>query len=191
MRKAVREKIKRLIIREGGVVDDKTDRGGRTKYGITQNTARAFGFKGDVFDLTYDQAISIYYQRFYVNPKFYRIEQAFSSQLAEAMFDFGVHSGTLTPVKTLQRVLNAFNYEERFYDDLVVDGLYGNMTEYAITKFIERRGRDGLSVLTYVLNALRTAFLFDIVESDESQERFAYGWAVRVNEIEKELGVNK
>lgn len=188
MRQAVREKIERLIDREGGAVDDKVDRGGRTKYGITQSTAKAFGFKGDVFDLTYDQAVSIYYQRFYVNPKFYRIEQAFSSRLAEAMFDFGVHSGTVRPVKVLQRILNAFNYEERYYDDLTADGLYGNITEGAMTAYIEKRGRKGLDVLIYVFNALRTAFLFDIAESDESQERFIYGWVTRVHEIEEELG---
>lgn len=52
--------LNELIQREGGYVNDPTDRGGATKYGITEAVARANGFKGNMRDLPLDTAKAIY-----------------------------------------------------------------------------------------------------------------------------------
>ena len=49
-----------LIKREGGYVNNPADRGGATKYGITEAVARTNGFKGNMRDLPLDVAKAIY-----------------------------------------------------------------------------------------------------------------------------------
>ena len=51
------ERILDYLLRvEGGYSDDEHDKGGKTKYGITEEEARDFGYKGDMQDLTKDFA---------------------------------------------------------------------------------------------------------------------------------------
>ncbi|BBM39799.1 predicted peptidoglycan domain protein (plasmid) [Leptotrichia hofstadii] len=55
------ERIFDYLLRvEGGYSDDENDKGGKTKYGITEEEARDFGYKGDMQDLTKDFAKNIY-----------------------------------------------------------------------------------------------------------------------------------
>lgn len=49
-----------LIKREGGYVNNPADRGGATKYGITEAVARTNGYKGNMKDLPRDVAKAIY-----------------------------------------------------------------------------------------------------------------------------------
>ena len=55
------ERIFDYLLRvEGGYSDDENDKGGKTKYGITEEEARDFGYKGNMQDLTKDFAKNIY-----------------------------------------------------------------------------------------------------------------------------------
>lgn len=59
-----------ILSHEGGKVDDPKDSGGRTNYGITQNTYNAFNkskgrAKKDVFNITMDEVVWIYWERYY------------------------------------------------------------------------------------------------------------------------------
>lgn len=47
----IEQYLDELIKREGGYVNNLADRGGATKYGITEAVARANGFKGNMRDL--------------------------------------------------------------------------------------------------------------------------------------------
>ncbi|EPH1975837.1 glycosyl hydrolase 108 family protein, partial [Acinetobacter baumannii 45002_8] len=47
----IEQYLDELIKREGGYVNNPADRGGATKYGITQAVARTNGFKGNMKDL--------------------------------------------------------------------------------------------------------------------------------------------
>lgn len=47
----IEQYLDELIKREGGYVNNPADRGGATKYGITEAVARASGFKGHMRDL--------------------------------------------------------------------------------------------------------------------------------------------
>ncbi|KCW15189.1 glycosyl hydrolase 108 family protein, partial [Acinetobacter baumannii 42057_4] len=52
----IEQYLEELIKREGGYVNNPADRGGATKYGITEAVARANGFKGNMRDLPLDVA---------------------------------------------------------------------------------------------------------------------------------------
>lgn len=51
----IEQYLDELIKREGGYVNNLADRGGATKYGITEAVARANGFKGNMRDLPLEQ----------------------------------------------------------------------------------------------------------------------------------------
>ncbi|PAM44525.1 hypothetical protein CEJ64_20235, partial [Acinetobacter baumannii] len=54
-----------LLKREGGDVNNPADRGGATKYGITQAVARTSGFKGNMKDLPLEVAKAIYRKNYW------------------------------------------------------------------------------------------------------------------------------
>ena len=49
-----------LVEREGGFVDHPADRGGATRYGITEAVARAHGYRGAMRQLPRAEALNIY-----------------------------------------------------------------------------------------------------------------------------------
>ncbi len=55
---------------EGSYVDNPADRGGPTKWGITEKTARAHGYKGNMRDLSRDEAYLILEQDYWTAPGF-------------------------------------------------------------------------------------------------------------------------
>lgn len=155
------------------------DKGGPTKWGITQTTARAFGYNGRMQDLDYDTAFAIYKERFWHAPKFDEINIR-SDKLAVAMFDWGVNSGPSRPVKAMQRALNTLNRQAIDYPDIDADGALGRMSLSALDNFISKRGQSGLGYLVEMIKAQRSVFLIEISERDQTQEQFANGWQDRV-----------
>ena len=75
---------------EGGYSDDPDDRGGKTKFGITEATARRLGYKGDMKDLTLDQAKKLYYDHYWKCWNYDKIED---ERIATEMFDQAVNMG--------------------------------------------------------------------------------------------------
>ncbi|MFX8421989.1 glycosyl hydrolase 108 family protein, partial [Acinetobacter baumannii] len=66
----IEQYLDELIKREGGYVNNPADRGGATKYGITQAVARTNGFKGSMKDLPLDVAKAIYKKQYWTAPRF-------------------------------------------------------------------------------------------------------------------------
>ncbi|EMT83217.1 hypothetical protein ABNIH5_19239 [Acinetobacter baumannii ABNIH5] len=81
-----------LIKREGGYVNNPADRGGATKYGITEAVARTNGFKGSMKDLPLDVAKAIYKKQYWIEPYFDQVN-TISSAVAEELLDTGVNCG--------------------------------------------------------------------------------------------------
>lgn len=54
--------IDKVLAHEGGYVNHPADKGGPTKWGVTEATARRYGYKGVMADLTREEAIEIYLQ---------------------------------------------------------------------------------------------------------------------------------
>lgn len=174
--------IDSLIQREGGYVNHAADRGGPTRYGVTQSVARENGYNGDMRELPLSLAKRIAADRYW-HPLHLGDVAVHSEALAESMFDFCYHSGVRRPAETLQRLLNVLNREQRDYRDLGVDGIVGGKTLGALQAYRELRGNDGMQVLRHGFDALRTAFLVSLAERAPSQEAFSYGWLRRVFEL--------
>ncbi|NEU35504.1 hypothetical protein GN156_33150, partial [bacterium LRH843] len=77
----------------GGYVNNPADRGGPTKYGITESVARANGFKGNMKELPLDLAKAIYKKQYWTAPCF-DLVNSISSTIAEELLDTGVNCGT-------------------------------------------------------------------------------------------------
>jgi lysozyme family protein len=168
--------ISGIIQREGPTyTNDPSDAGGPTKYGITQATARANGYTGDMQNLTEDQARAIYKNVYWLRPKFDQLA-LIDEALAEKLLDIGVNRGPVVGVQYLQRALNVFNYNGSPYADLVVDGALGSATFGALKAFYTQRGAAGKTVLYQLVQALQAVGYVQIAEGNKTQEKYIYGW---------------
>ncbi|HHP0276441.1 glycoside hydrolase family 108 protein [Acinetobacter baumannii] len=168
--------LENLIKREGGYVNNPADRGGATKYGITEAVARANGFKGNMKDLPLDVAKSIYRKNYWINPRFDQVN-TLSPLIAEELLDTGVNCGVAFAKPLLQRALNLLNNQGKGgWPDLAVDGIYGSATLGALKIFLAKRGKDGEKVMLKVLNIMQGQRYIEICERNPTQEQFFYGW---------------
>lgn len=164
-----------ILSLEGGYVNNPADRGGATNWGITEATARAWGYTGDMRDLTRVEAYEILETNYWKKPGYDRIAHL-SLSLAFELCDAGVNTGPAHPSRWLQRWLNAFNQNERIYPDLNVDGVIGNNTLQALQRFFDLRGKEGERILVTALNCSQGQYYLEITESRKLNETFVYGW---------------
>ncbi|EOC0010698.1 glycoside hydrolase family 108 protein [Cronobacter turicensis] len=160
---------------EGSYVNHPADRGGPTKWGITEKTARAHGYKGDMRDISREEAYGILEKDYWISPGFDRIAQ-YSLPIAFELCEAGTNIGPAVPVRWLQRWLNVFNRQQSSYQDLIVDGVIGKDTLNALKAYLERRGKEGEGVLVKALNCTQGDYYLDITEKREANEAFIYGW---------------
>jgi len=173
--RTVEQIIDEIIRREGGFADHPNDRGGPTKYGITEAVARLHGWRGDMRDLPEDLARRIYLDQYYQRPGFNQIH-AISPAVALELADTGVNMGPEVAVKFLQRTLNALNQEEKLFPDLKADGYLGNKSLAALRTFLAHRSLEGETVLLKALNCLQGARYIELSEARPQNESFVYGW---------------
>ena len=124
------------IIRvEGGYVNDPVDKGGPTKYGITQKTLSQYLGRqasiDDVKNLTKETAREIYERHYLTGPRI----NTLPSPIKEQILDIGVNSGPKTAIKMLQRVLNAAGF-----GPVTVDGVIGPMTRKVTETALQEMG---------------------------------------------------
>lgn len=166
-----------VIAREGGYSAHPADRGGPTRWGITQPVARAHGYAGDMRDFPRKDAVAIYRARYWDGPKFAFVAEL-APRIAAEMFDTGVNMGPAVATGFLQRALNALNRNGRDFADLAVDRRIGPRTLAALGGFVDERGRSGENVLLKAMEALQGARYIDLAESRPANEAFLYGWLV-------------
>ena len=153
------EIIEKVLEHEGGYVNDPTDRGGETKYGITKK----FYPDVDIKNLTLDQAKHIYHTDYWRRAKCDEIPP----KLRYIYFDMTVNFGKRGAVKVLQRAANAKNK-----DKIDVDGGLGPATLNAIQNLELERVR-----------AYRVLRFANLVIKKPEQERFWFGWFRRATEV--------
>ena len=167
--------IEDVIDREGDYSNHPADRGGPTRWGITEAVARRQGYLGDMRRLPQSDAAAIYQQLYWIIPGFDRVAER-APKLAAELFDTGINMGTGTATGFLQRALNALNRGAKDYADLTVDRQIGAATLGALDSFFKQRGPAGESVLLKAVEALQGAHYLRLAETRPSQEAFLYGW---------------
>ena len=150
--------IEKVLKHEGGYVNDPTDLGGETNFGITKR----FYPDVDIKNLTKEQAIEIYKKDYWDKNRVESLPQ----ELWHIFFDMCVNMGRGTAVKILQRAANG---KGRGID---VDGGMGPATLKAL---------DGVE--TERVRAYRVKYYADLVTSKPEQDRFYFGWFRRSMEV--------
>ena len=190
--------VKDLLRKEGGFVDDKTDRGGTTKFGISLRFLKAegtFDLDGDGiadFDLDMDgdidghdirllkrgDAVWLYHRCFWL-----RIgAEDFARPLGEAMFDQAVNGGLTAARKLLQTALNACLAGMRRNDRLKVDGQIGPVTMAAYHAVLAYPAF-GMPVLISAYRKAAADRYRAIVARYPDQKKFLNGWLNRAAKL--------
>ena len=168
--------IEELIEREGGYVNHPNDKGGPTRFGITEAVARAHGYSGAMALLPREEAAAIYRRLYWLRPRFDEIARR-APQVAAELFDTGANMGPAVATTFLQRALTALNRNGKDYPDLVPDGRAGPRTLAALDAFLEARGKSGgQTVLLRALEALQGERYLRLAERRPANEAFLYGW---------------
>lgn len=180
--------IRHVMGVEGGSkhTDIKEDRGGSTRYGVTEGLAKhysklwsKYGFNGDMRQLPEALAYDIYYIEFWQGMSIESFAR-YSKLLAYTLFDIGVNGGKARALMHVQRFLNACNDRQKLYGDIKRDGDFGARSVEALNAFVKARGNDGIETLHVAVFAFQFVFYTELSERDESQEKFTYGWYRRV-----------
>ena len=167
--------IDELIDREGDYASHPADRGGPTRFGITEAVARAHGYAGAMAALPRDEAAAIYRRLYWLRPKFDEVAER-SPKLAAELFDTGANMGPAVASTFLQRALTALNRNGQDYRDLVPDGRIGPVTLAALDAFLRVRGAKGEPVLLRAIEALQGERYLRLAERRPANETFLYGW---------------
>jgi len=156
--KSFDEIIEKVLEHEGGYVNDPTDLGGETKYGITKR----FYPDVDIKNLTIEQAKKIYKNDYWDKNRIESVPQ----ELWHIFFDMCVNMGRRTAVKILQRAANSTG------KGIEVDGGLGPKTCKALNGVnIER------------VRAYRVKYYVDLINKKPEQEKFYFGWFRRALEV--------
>ena len=148
---------------EGGYVNDPADKGGKTKYGISQRMYPDL----DIENLSIQKAHDIYRLDYWSACRVGEIP----APLSIALFDSVVHHRPRTAVTFLQQALSVSG-----------DGLIGPQTITAARIAVKRDG--GKAALADML-ARRAEFFAGLVTADSSQARFHYGWLRRIFKLQQ------
>lgn len=147
-----------LLTHEGGTNNDPIDRGGLTKYGISQKSYPTLNIR----KLTVADATVIYYNDYW---KFNACSQ-FHPGLDIVLFDSSVNCGSASAVKWLQTTLNDLGCS------LDVNGRVGTATIVAADKFDS-------SLLVQGVMALRLKRYSWIIKKHPKQSKYIRGWIER------------
>ncbi|WP_339827553.1 glycosyl hydrolase 108 family protein [uncultured Parasphingorhabdus sp.] len=167
--------IDEVIKLEGDYSNHPADRGGPTRWGVTEAVARAHGYAGDMRHFPREDAAAIYKRKYWLRPGFDQIAQH-APDIAAQLFDTGINMGTGTASGFLQRALNALNRNGRDYEDISVDCAIGRKTLAALDAFLRKRGPQGKTVLLKAIEALQAARYIKLAETRPANQAFLYGW---------------
>jgi len=167
--------IDKVITLEGDYSHHPADRGGPTRWGITEAVARANGYAGEMRHFPRADAATIYKRDYWHRPGFDQVAQL-APKIAAELFDTGINMGTRTASGFLQRALNALNRSGLDYEDIAVDRQIGRKTLAALAAFLRKRGSKGERVLLKAIEALQGARYIDLSEKRPANEAFLFGW---------------
>lgn len=167
-----------VFMNEGGDSNHKFDRGGRTRYGITEGTLnRAYRQKivkhCDVGKLSRAEAADIYKAFYWIPSCCDYLPYPFCC----IHFDAAVNSGVGGAAKLLQRTLNRFCKA-----GLKVDGAVGPMTRAAMKAVFNASDYPQVSAEVCGIYCDARGELYEkIIKRNPSQEVFRRGWFARLD----------
>ena len=175
----IEDMINDILRREGGFTDHPADRGGPTKFGITQKTlSNYYGYnvmRGDVEALSEEVAREIYERNYFIAPRIDRLPET----IQPFIFDSAVNHGPRRAIKFVQSVCNQAGYDPQISED----GAMGPNTRRAAEWAEQEMGEFFLKSLIEE----RRNFYRMIVQARPSQQVFLKGWMNRVNEFDEEV----
>ena len=165
--------LKVVLEHEGYLSNDRFDKGGLTKWGISLRFLEDESIdvdgdgevdREDIMHLTQTEADNIYFKYFWINNHYDRIS---NEKVAIKIFDIAVNTGSARAHKLLKKALN--------------DVIYGRIT---VDRHLDD---DTMQIVNLVepvvlLDALRkeqAQFYLDIIKMTPSYAKFKKGWLVR------------
>jgi lysozyme family protein len=161
-----------------GMSDDPTDRGGRTRAGITQIAFDAWlrGMNAtpgrDVWTITPDEVESIYLQNYWTPCRCDPLPE----KLDLCVFDAAVNHGNRKAIQFLQRAAG-----------VVDDGVFGPQTMRAVD---QDQSPERMQQLLASYCLARDKYYAAIVANDPRQVRFLKGWRNRLTDLRITIGVD-
>ena len=147
--------IDKVLVNEGGYVDDPSDNGGATKFGISQRSYPNVNIK----KLTLDEAKKIYKKDYWDKIEGDKIS---SNEVAYEIFDTAVNMGVRTSSKLAQLVA-----------DCHPDGFIGNKTLSKLNHI-----ESDIFISNYKL--VKIARYVHICKTNPKNRKFFFGWINRV-----------
>ncbi|MGH6943435.1 MAG: glycoside hydrolase family 108 protein [Geminicoccaceae bacterium] len=174
MPQSVERMIEDILKREGGFVNHPADRGGPTRFGITQKTLSGYLRRPATIDevqrLSPELATEIYRCDYFVAPRLDTLPE----RIQPFAFDSAVNHGPARAVRFVQQVCNAAGF-----GPIDVDGVCGPETRGVAAEADRAMGPWLLAALVEE----RRNFYHLIVAGDPAQEVFVAGWLNRVKEF--------
>ena len=182
--KSVNEIAKEIIAREGGYVNDPSDPGGATNYGVTLGTLQRLGLDlnrdggvttRDLRLISPDQAAEIYVSQYFRAPKLDQLP----AELQASVFDMQVNAGA-NAIRILQELLGRMGHP------VAVDGVLGPQTIAAAQAAAAREPQ--LFVDAYGI--ARRNYYYDLADRRPASRKYATtragtkgGWILRAEEF--------
>jgi len=188
------------MIAEGGYVNDPKDRGGETYMGISRaNFPHWLGWpvidsyikndlSGELLNaaLKDNHSLQLQVRSFYKDQFWHPMFDQLDQDVANEIFDTGVNQGKSLGVRYFQAALNILNRNQADYPNAPTDGSMGAITLacyhslIATQKYPSRSYNKIVKALLKLMNYFQMTRYADIVERDEDQERFIFGWTERI-----------
>lgn len=161
-----------IIYVEGGYTNDPDDAGGETKYGVTAQVAREYGYTGAMEDLTKEEATKIYTELYVNEPGFDKVFEV-SPAVGHKLIDAGVNVGTMRVSDWFQETLNKYSRDGKDYPKVAVDGKVGNLTVTAFQSLIKKRGEvKACELVLKALDGYQTTYYLNL----SRYAKYTVGW---------------
>ncbi|WP_444464122.1 holin-associated N-acetylmuramidase [Rhodobacter capsulatus] len=182
--KSVNEIAREIVAREGGYVNDPSDPGGATNYGVTLATLRRLGLDlnrdgvvnaRDVKLLTPDQAAEIYVTHYFKAPKLDQLPVAVQASVFDMQVNAGAHA-----IRILQELLGRMGHP------VAVDGVLGPQTIAAA----QTAAAADPQLFADAYGIARRNYYYDLADRRPASRKYATtragtkgGWILRAEEF--------
>ncbi|MCP4161207.1 MAG: hypothetical protein GY760_14125 [Deltaproteobacteria bacterium] len=173
----IEEMVEDVIVKEGGFVNHKADRGGATNFGITHKTLSEWFRRPvsiqEVKELDIELAKIIYRRNYYFRPGINELP----NEIQPLVFDSAINHGPKTAIKLLQIVLKRLGFP------IEADGIIGPITIKGANQAQEKMDN---SFINSIVDE-RINYYEAIVKMNSTQEVFLKGWKNRAESFRKEV----